>query len=193
MKLIFNFDDKQDKFIAGFIYNLLENIFTCALFLCVYFVTYITKFEKIGIIFFILFAFSVINLGKFYALAVYSLAERKNKSFSKFDFGSLVSLLLFLGLIIFIGSIKFHLFPVTTKSIGILYFCLLFAIVALIGNVILPHRLGYEKVSFTTQKDETSNKKFYIEKLKFNVIRVIMVIVPVVIMTLALKYFLVPL
>jgi len=190
MKLIFDFDNKQDNFLAGFVHNLFENTFTFAFFICVYILTYIARYEKIGLIFFIIFAFSVINLSKFYALAVYSLAERKNKSFSRFDFGSLVSLLLFITTFIYIGSVKFNIFPVTNQSIGTLYLCMMFTVTAFIGNVILPYKLGYQKVSFTTNQDEISVNKFYIDKKKFNVIRVIMVIVPVVIVTLTLRYFL---
>ncbi|ENG7912452.1 hypothetical protein ABVE93_002585 [Acinetobacter baumannii] len=190
MKLIFDFENKQDSFIAGFVHNLFENTFTCAFFLFVYILTYIARYEKIGLVFFLIFSFSIINLSKFYALVVYSLADRNNKSFSRFDFGSMISLLLFISSIIYVGSIKFNIFPVTNQSIGTLYLCIMFTITAFIGNVILPYNLGHQKISFTTKKDEISANRFYIDKKKFNLIRVIMVVVPVVIVTLALRYVL---
>ncbi|EOZ8645538.1 hypothetical protein ACQWTT_001289 [Acinetobacter baumannii] len=180
MKLIFDFDNKEDSFFAGFLFNLMGNVFQCAFFLCVYLLTYLRHYESIGLIFFIIFLFSMINLGRFYALVVYSMVNKQNRALSKFDIGSIVSLIIFVCIIIYTGSIKFNLFPLNKDTIDIVYTCIMFATVALCGSIFLPEKLGYRKINFTFNESELDNKSFYINKKSFNMVRVLFLGLPII-------------
>ncbi|RCT89674.1 hypothetical protein [Acinetobacter baumannii] len=189
MKLNFDFEHKQDSFFAGFIYTLIENTATCIFFLVVYALSYYVKYESIGLIFFALYAYCMISFAKYLVLLILSLVNTQKSFFPKFDFGSFFSLSLFLCVIIIVASNKFNIFPVSSKSIGIIFIATIFAIVSFVEPLLSPERLGYSKINFTSDRAKVEDNTFFIEKNKLNKVRILTFMLPLALGLISLQIF----